>query len=202
MILPLCPAGAFGERASFLVAGITGVAFGFVLERGGLGSSRKLAGQFYGTDFTVFKVMFTAIVTAMTGVWVLSATGLMDPAQLAVPPTFLLPHLVGGLVFGAGFVLGGLCPGTSCVAAVSGKLDAVVLMAGMLAGTLLFGETFRWIAGFYDATPRGRLTLPQLLGLPVGAVVMLVTALALACFGLLEWYERRRSATVIPVPRP
>ena len=202
MILPLFPAGAFGERASFAVAGITGIAFGVVLERGGLGSSRKLAGQFYGTDFTVFKVMFTAIVTAMIGVWVLSAAGLMDPAQLAVPPTFLLPHLVGGLIFGAGFVLGGLCPGTSCVAAVSGKLDALVLIVGMLAGTLLFGEIFRWIADFYDATPRGRLTLPQLFGLPEGAVVMLVTAMALACFALLGWYERRRSATASPAGRP
>jgi uncharacterized membrane protein YedE/YeeE len=194
VILPLFPAGAFGERASFAVAGITGVAFGFVLERGGLGSSRKLAGQFYGTDFTVFKVMFTAIVTAMLGVFVLSVAGLLDPAQLAVPPTFLLPHLVGGLLFGVGFVMGGLCPGTSCVAAVSGKLDAVMLIVGMLAGTLLFGELFNWLGDFYGATPRGRLTIPSLLHLPDGVVVMLVTAMALACFAGLARFERLRGA--------
>ena len=193
MILPLFPAGAFSERASLAVAALTGVAFGFVLERGGLGSSRKLTGQFYGTDFTVFKVMFTAIVTAMIGVYVLSVLGLMDPAQLAVPPTFLLPHLVGGLLFGAGFVMGGLCPGTSCVAAVSGKLDAVVLIVGMLVGTLLFGEVFRWIGGFYDSTPRGRLTLPAVLHLPEGVVVLLVTAMALACFAALSRFERSRA---------
>ena len=192
MIFPLFPAGAFGERASFLVAGVTGAAFGFVLERGGLGSSRKLAGQFYGTDFTVFRVMFTAIVTAMLGVFVLAKLGLMDVSQLAVPPTFLLPHLVGGLLFGAGFVMGGLCPGTSCVAAVSGKLDAVALIGGMLGGTLLFGEVYPLLGSFYGATPRGRFTLPALLHLPEGVVVLLVTLAALGSFAVLRRFAAAR----------
>ena len=185
MIFPLFPAGAFGTGASLAVAAVTGAAFGFVLERGGLGSARKLAGQFYRTDFTVFKVMFTAIVTAMLGVFVLSRVGLMDASLLAVPPTWLLPQLIGGLLFGVGFVMGGLCPGTSCVAAASGKLDALALIAGMLGGTLLFGEVFPVVGRFYDSTSMGRFTLPALLHLPEWAVVILVAAMALGAFAIL-----------------
>lgn len=190
MTLPLFPAGAFGEGASFVVAGVTGVAFGFVLERGGLGSSRKLAGQFFRTDFTVFKVMFTAIVTAMAGVFTLSALGLMDASQLAVPGTWLLPQLAGGLLFGVGFAMGGLCPGTSCVAAASGKYDALAILAGMLGGTLLFAEVFPLLARFYDSTAMGRFTLPALLHLPEWAVVLLVAAIALMAFRLLPRLAR------------
>jgi len=193
MILPLFPAGAFGETASFVVAIGIGVAFGAVLERAGLGSATKLAGQFYFTDFTVFKVMFSAIVTAMLGVYLLSWFGILDIGQLAVPPTWLLPQLAGGLLFGAGFVMGGLCPGTSCVAAASGRADGLALIAGMLAGTLLFGELFPWLARFYASTPKGRFTLPQLLHLGDAITVLLVTAAALAAFMLLGRWERHRA---------
>jgi hypothetical protein len=195
MILPLFPAGAFGEPASFVVAVGIGVAFGAVLERAGLGSATKLAGQFYFTDFVVFKVMFTAIVTAMLGVYALSWIGVMDLHQLTVPPTWLLPQLVGGLLFGVGFVMGGLCPGTSCVAAASGRMDGLALIAGMLAGTLLFGETFPWIARFYEATPMGLYTLPELLHLPAPATVALVAGAALAAFRLLKLWETKHALT-------
>jgi len=193
MILPLFPAGAFSESTSFVVAIGIGVAFGAVLERAGLGSATKLAGQFYFTDFVVFKVMFSAIVTAMLGVYALSWLGLMDPGQLAVPATWLVPQLAGGLLFGVGFVMGGLCPGTSCVAAASGRMDGLALIAGMLAGTLLFGEMFPWIGRFYDATPMGRYTLPQLLHIPEPLAVLLVGAMALTAFALLGRWERRRA---------
>ena len=190
MILPLYPAGAFGETASLVVAVATGVAFGAALERAGLGSSRKVAAQFYGTDFTVIKVMFTAIVVAMLGLSALSALGLLDPAALSVPGTWLAPQLAGGIVFGAGLIVGGLCPGTSCVAAASGHLDGLALMVGLLAGTLVFDEAFPWLARFYDATPMGRFTLPELLRLPGGAVTGLVTAAACVCFVALWRYEK------------
>lgn len=191
MIFPLFPAGAFGEGASLAVAAVTGAAFGFVLERGGLGSARKLAGQFYNTDFTVFKVMFTAILTAMLGVFLLSRLGLMDASLLAVPPTWLLPQLAGGLLFGVGFVMGGLCPGTSCVAAASGKIDALALIAGMLGGTLLFGEVFPLVGSFYDSTSMGRFTLPQLMHLPEWVVVLLIIGMASGAFALLPRFQSR-----------
>ena len=192
MILPLYPAGAIGEGASLAVAVVTGIAFGVALERAGLGSSRKVAAQFYGTDFTVIRVMFTAIVTAMLGVFALTRVGLLDPSALSVPDTWLVPQLAGGIVFGAGLIVGGLCPGTSCVAASSGHLDGLALMAGMLAGTLGFEEAFPWLARLYDATPLGRFTLPDLLRLPTGAVVAVTSATAVGCFILLWRHERRR----------
>ena len=99
---------------SLAVALGIGVAFGAVLERTGLGSARQLVKQFHGTDLTVFKVMFSALLTAMLGVFWLGVFGVVNWSALYVPPTFQAPQLVGGLIFGAGFALAGLCPGTSC----------------------------------------------------------------------------------------
>jgi hypothetical protein len=96
------------EGAPALVAGLgLGVAFGFFLERGGLGDPRKLLGLFYLDDFTMLKVMFTAIAGAAAGIGALSAIGAVELGFLAVQPTYLWPALVGGLVLGAGFALGG-----------------------------------------------------------------------------------------------
>src|SRR3954467_3154171 len=106
-----------------IAAIVIGIAFGFALERAGLGSARKLAGQFYLTDLTVFKVMFTAILVAMLGSFWLSRLGVFDLANVYVPQTWIAPQLAGGVLFGAGFVVAGLCPGTSCVAAASGRGD-------------------------------------------------------------------------------
>ena len=96
--------------SELLTALAIGAAFGFALERAGLGDPNKLSGQFYLRDFTVFKVMMTAIVTAMLGLFWLGRLGVVPLGALYVPETFLLPQAVGGLIFGAGFVLCGLCP--------------------------------------------------------------------------------------------
>ncbi len=94
--------------APALLAGLAvGAAFGFFLERGGLGDPKKLTGLFYLEDFTMLKVMFAAIATAAAGIGGLSAVGLMDLSAVAVQPTYLWPMIVGGLVLGAGFALGG-----------------------------------------------------------------------------------------------
>jgi len=188
--LPLDATGPVAHAASAL---LLGGAFGVALERAGLGDARKLTGQFYGTDFAVFKVMFTAIVTCMLGLLVLGALGLVNRTRLVVPPTYLLPQAVGGLIFGVGFVLGGYCPGTGCTAAASGRLDALALVAGLLGGTWLFGEAFSRLRGFYEATPMAARTLPELFGLAEGAVVAGVVVLALAGFGVAEHLERRSS---------
>jgi uncharacterized membrane protein YedE/YeeE len=166
-----------------------GVAFGFALERAGLGSAPKLAGQFYGTDFTVFKVMFSAIVTAMLGAFWLSRLGLIDLAQVAVPETWLVPQLAGGLLFGIGFVIAGLCPGTSCVAAATGRGDGVATMLGLFAGMLVTGLTLP--QNVHDLTARGTLTLPDFFHVPYGVVVAVVVAVALAGFRAAEWIEAR-----------
>lgn len=156
---------------ALIVALIIGVAFGFTLERAGLGSAPKLAGMFYFADFTVMKVMFTAIVVAMTGAFWLGRLGAIDLANVFVPETFLLPQLLGGAIFGAGFLIAGLCPGTSCVAAASGRGDGVAVMAGMFAGILGAGLAF---SNLYATTASGASTLPQLLHVSYGIVAGIV----------------------------
>jgi uncharacterized membrane protein YedE/YeeE len=192
MRAPLYDFGAFGDNAALLLALPIGFAFGWFLERGGLGNAKKLAGQFYLTDLTVFKVMFSAIVTAALGVFWLSRIGWLDLSKVAVPPTYLLPQLAGGLVFGAGFVIGGLCPGTSCVAAATGRRDGLALIAGMLAGVWIFSELLPRIGDFYDSTNRGGLTLDRVFHLGYGTTVFLLVAIALLSFMGAEAIERNR----------
>ena len=174
-----------------MIALAIGIAFGWCLERAGLGNARKLAGQFYLTDLTVFKVMFSAIVTAMLGAFWLTRLGLLDLHNVYIPETYLLPQLAGGLLFGAGFVAAGLCPGTSCVAAASGRGDGATVVLGMFAGVLVTGLAFAPLRTFYESTARGPLTLPQLLRVPYGAVVFAAVAMALAMFAGAERWERR-----------
>jgi uncharacterized membrane protein YedE/YeeE len=189
--LPLFSADAPDTAAGLAAALAIGAAFGWALERAGLGSARKLAGQFYLRDLTVFRVMFSAIVTAMLGAFWLARLGLLDPSRVFVPATYLAPQAVGGLVFGVGMVMGGLCPGTSCVAAASGRRDGLAVIGGMLAGVLLFDEAYPLLRGLYESTPRGTLTLPTLLHVPTGFVVSAVVTMALGGFVLADRVERR-----------
>jgi len=174
-----------------ITAFVIGVAFGFALERAGLGSARKLIGQFYLTDFTVFKVMFSAIVTAMLGAFWLSRLGVIDLSSVYVPRTWLLPQLAGGLIFGIGFVVAGLCPGTSCVAAATGRGDGAAVVAGMFSGVLVTGLAFAPLRVFYESTSRGAWTLPEMLHVPYGVVVFAVVLVALAGFAVAERIEKR-----------
>jgi hypothetical protein len=174
-----------------ITAVLIGIAFGWTLERAGLGSAPKLAGQFYLTDLTVFKVMFSAIVTAMLGVFWLSRLGVLDLGGLYIPETYLLPQLIGGIVFGAGFVIAGLCPGTSCVAAATGRGDGALVMLGMFSGVLVTGLAFEPLRHFYESTSRGALTLPDLLHVPYGVIVCAVVAMALIAFQFAGRLEKR-----------
>lgn len=176
---------------SLVVAFAIGTAFGCALEQAGLGDARKLAGQFYLRDFTVLKVMLSAIVTAMLGAFWLGRFGLLDLSAVYVPETFLAPQAVGGLIFGTGFVICGLCPGTSCVAAASGRLDGAATAGGLLFGVLATGLAFPVIEPFYESTARGVLTLPELFDTSYGAMIAIVTGAALLTFHLIGQQERR-----------
>jgi uncharacterized membrane protein YedE/YeeE len=191
MRAPFFELGAFGDHGSLIAAVLIGVAFGWCLVRAGMGSARKLAGQFYLTDLTVFKVMFSAIVTAMLGAFWLGRLGLLDLSRVYVPETFLVPQLVGGLVFGVGFAIGGLCPGTSCVAAATGRGDGAMLLGGMFTGVLVTGLAFQPLQHFYTSTSRGTFTIPQMLHAPYGVTVALVVCVALGGFRLAERIEDR-----------
>jgi len=182
MSAPFFKYGLFGDEASLLVAFAIGIGFGFFLERAGFGSAKKLVAQFYLTDLAVFKVMFTAIVTAMLGVTYLGWLGLLDLRQVHLTPTFLWPEIVGGLVLGVGFVVGGYCPGTSIAAIATGKLDALAYATGIFSGTLLFALSFPLVQDFYASGGFGERTLPAVLSLPYGVVVFAVVLMALGGF--------------------
>jgi uncharacterized membrane protein YedE/YeeE len=176
---------------SLTLALLIGVGFGASLEMAGLGNANKLSGQFTLRDFTVLKVMFSAILTTMLGTFWLGRLGVISLAALYVPETFLAPQVVGGLVFGVGFVLSGLCPGTACVAAASGRGDGMAAIAGLFAGMLLTGLALPHFETFFRSTSFGTLTLPDAAGLPYGVVVAAVVLMGLSCFVLIERWEKR-----------
>jgi len=185
--LPLERLGHVGVNILYVV---TGFFFGFMLEQAGFGNSRNLASQFYLRDMRVLKVMFTAIITAMLLLFALEVAGLIRPGTLYINPTHLWPGILGGFIFGVGFVIGGYCPGTSLVSAATLKLDGIFFVLGMVLGMLVFGETLPLFQAFFDASgAMGELTLPQVFGVSKGVVVVLVVALALGMFAAAEAVE-------------
>jgi hypothetical protein len=170
---------------------VIGIAFGFVLERSGFGRAQKLVGQFYLTDMTVLKVMFTAIVTAMLGVVILSGVGVLDLESVQFNyPTYLWPMIAGGLLLGAGFVTSGYCPGTSFVATASGKLDGLATIGGVVVGSILYAEVEPALGGFQNSGKLGTFTLPQWLGVSPAFVAATVVVIAIATFIGADRLER------------
>jgi hypothetical protein len=189
--LPLYAFELISDAQGLLVAFTLGLGFGWFLERAGFGSSCRLCAQFYLYDMTVLKVMFTAIVTAAVGLWIFSAAGLLDLSQMYLVPTSIGAQLLGGLLLGAGFIIGGYCPGTSVTATATGSGDGLVFLVGFAAGLLVYAVAFPGLELWANANSLGELTLPQVWELPYGAVVLgLVIVAALAFIGA-EWSERR-----------
>ncbi len=179
-----------GYWGPYLLYFALGIGFGWALESSGFAISTRLAAQFYFKDLTVLKVMFTAIVVAMLLVFLTSALGLLDYNAVWVNPTYLLPGIVGGLIMGVGFIIGGFCPGTSLVATATGKLDGVLFTLGALFGMFAFGETVGFFNDFYHSTNKGRLTLQDVLNVDAGVVALGVVIMALVVFFLGEQAER------------
>jgi uncharacterized protein len=198
MSAPFYKLGAFGDEASLIVAFLIGIGFGFFLERAGFGSAQKLVSQFYLNDLAVFKVMFTAIVTAMLGVTYLSWAGFLDLSLVYLVPTYWVAQVVGGLLLGVGFVVGGYCPGTSIVSTATGKLDGLVFVLGFAAGTLGFALAFPILKGLYTAGAVGTQTLPQVLGIPYGILVFGVVLMAVFGFMGATWVEKKMAAKTAP----
>jgi rhodanese-related sulfurtransferase len=179
---PFDLAAGLGIEGSYLVYVAIGFAFGFVLESAGFGDARKLAAQFYFRELTVLKVMLTAIIVAMTLIFLSTALGLLDFDEVWVNPTYLWPGIVGGLIMGVGFIIGGYCPGTSLVSLATLKVDGLFFVLGVIAGVLAFGETVAYFDDFWNSSFMGRFTLPEMLGLDTGVVVFLIVLMALAMF--------------------
>jgi hypothetical protein len=192
-MLPFAYHMEFSVVADLAIAVLLGFGFGFCLERAGFGSARKLTAVFYLFDMSVVKVMFTAIVTAMVGLFLLSAAGMLAISDLYIEPTSYAAQILGGLVFGAGFIIGGYCPGTSVAAIATGKKDGMLFALGMLAGVMAYAELTPGFEAWIKATSSGEVTLPALTGIGMGWwVVVFVAFLVLAARGM-DWLQRKFS---------
>ena len=179
---------------NLLGALVVGLGFGIFLERAGLGDGRKLAAQFYGYDMTVFKVMFTAIITAMLGLFWLVRFGVIAADVLTPLQTYALPQLIGGIIFGAGFIIGGFCPGTSCVASSLGRADGWCFFGGMMLGMAAFHAGGDPLANFATSNNWGALSLSDVFGLTHATTMLIIVAGAIGAFWGAEWVERKLSA--------
>ncbi|PCI36083.1 MAG: sulfurtransferase [Flavobacteriaceae bacterium] len=188
---PIIPQGMIPAEWDSIIAILIGIAFGFILESSGFSSSRKLAGVFYGYDFAVLKVFFTAALVAVIGVYYMDYLGLMDISLLYVHPTYLWAAIIGGAIMGVGFVMGGFCPGTSLCAIAIGKIDAFVYVGGILIGVFIFSESFGLFEGLYNANYLGKVTIMETFGITGEWAVFLFTLMAIACFILADFVRRR-----------
>lgn len=173
-----------------LVLGLVfGIVFGFLLQKSGVARYEVLMGQLLLTDFTVIKVMVTAIAVGMVGIFSLRALGLVE---LHVKPTNYAANIAGGLLFGVGLGVLGYCPGTGAAALGQGNYDAMAGIAGLMAGSYLFAETSGVVGATIEKVGvRGRIMLPDLLGMKrTGFIVAFVPMLVLGLFvvsRLEEW---------------
>jgi uncharacterized protein len=188
---PIVPLHNVSQEINLVIAFIIGLGFGFVLEQAGFSSSRKLVGMFYGYDITVLKVFFTAAITAMLGLLFFNYLGLIDMSIVYVNEYFIRSAIIGGVVMGAGFIIGGFCPGTSVCAAAIGKIDAMFFVAGGLIGILFFGQTYAWWEKIYNADYLGSVKLSDAIGMKDGLLGFIVIAMAIAMFWIGEKAERK-----------
>lgn len=171
---------------------LSGILFGYVLEGAGFGSPRKLTAQFRLSDWAVVKVMFTAVVVCAIGLWLAELAGFVRPNGVFVPTVYFWAIAAGGLLIGAGFAIGGYCPGTSAVGMASGRWDAVVFIVGMVVGTAIFAVLFDPLEAFYLAGKGADgQTLMGLTGLPEWLILAVLALAAVAVFWLGSNLEKR-----------
>lgn len=194
---PLVPE-VIGNELNFIVALIIGVAFGFILEQAGFSTSKKLVGLFYGYDFTVLRVFFTAGITAMIGVIAFDHWGLLDMSLVYVNPTFLKSAIAGGLIMGLGFVIGGFCPGTSVCAAAIGKIDAMIFIGGSFLGVMIFAEGYPLFEHLYTSDAWGNVKVFESLGMSQSLFAFLMTLMAVGVFWFTTYIEKRVNGNLNP----
>lgn len=157
---------------------VFGLAFGFLLQKGGVAKYQVLVGQLLLEDFTVIRVMGSAILVGMIGVLAMHRRGMV---HLHIKPTRYAANVIGGLVFGCGFALAGYCPGTGAAALGQGNYDAVAVIAGMIAGSYGFALASGWLSRTVNRWgERGELLLPHLLGISRDRVAVAVGLILLA----------------------
>ncbi len=191
MTAPLYEYGLFGENVGLTVAVIVGFLFGLFLERGGLGNPHRLTGVFYLKDFAVPKAMFTAILVASVGLYLLGDLKLLDMSKIWIVPTFFWPQIAGGFLFGLGYLVAGYCPGTAVAGLGEGRIDAFITILGMITGSLLFAVIYPALESFYILSPMGTATLPGILGVDHWVVITFVIVLAGAMFYTIRLFEKK-----------
>ncbi|MBK8878345.1 MAG: YeeE/YedE family protein [Haliscomenobacter sp.] len=188
---PLIPQGIIDGGWSYVIAFVTGAFFGMILESSGFSSSRKIVGLFYGYDFTVLRVFFTATITAMIGLLYFNYMGWIDLSMVYFPPMYLWAAISGGLIMGLGFIMGGFCPGTGLCAVGIGKLDAVANVVGLYLGIFLFSEAYPFFEKLYMSNAMGNLRVNEVLGISSGLFAFLFASIALAAFIITAWIQKR-----------
>lgn len=194
---PLVP-DIISNNLNFIVALLIGIFFGAILEQAGFSTSKKLVGLFYGYDFTVLRVFFTAGIVAMIGVMALEHYGLIDINLVYVNPTFLWSAIIGGLIMGLGFVVGGFCPGTSVCAAAIGKIDAMIFIVGAFFGVLVFAESYPLFEGLYKAANWGNPRFFETLGMSQNIFAFILVVFALSAFWFASIVENKVNGVVKP----
>ncbi len=185
MFAPISVMSDFSNELVFLIYFLIGIGFGFALERGGFGNSRVMALHFYFRNMTVFKVMFTAIITGMSGLIILNAFGWLDLGSIYINTTYLWPGIVGGIIMGVGFVVGGYCPGTSIVGLSTLKTDALFYLAGAFFGMFIFGETVPLFKDFFNSglmANNGKISISDATGIDTGIIAFAIIIIALLGF--------------------
>lgn len=174
-----------------MIALMIGIGFGFALEQAGFSSSRKLVGMFYGYDTTVIKVFFTAAIVALVGSQLMAYLGILDLNRVFVNEYYVIPAIAGGVIMGAGFIMGGFCPGTGLSAMSIGKIDAIFFFLGGLTGAFLFAESYPLIRNIADGSYKGPVKINEALGLSPGVFTFLLIAAAVIMFWIAELAEKR-----------
>jgi len=173
------------KPAQLLIGLLLGIAFGFLLQRGGATRYGVIIGQLMLEDFTVVKIMLSAVVVGTLGVHLMKSIGL---AELHVKPGSVGTSLIGGLIFGAGFATLGYCPGTIAGAVGQGSMDALLGgVVGILIGSGVLAALYpRLSRGVMAVGDFGDVTLPRLFKVNEWVVVVPMVALIVL---LLWWLE-------------
>lgn len=187
---PLVPDLVSGNL-NLIVALVIGVFFGAILEQAGFSTSKKLVGLFYGYDFTVLRVFFTAGIVAMVGIILFNHYGLIDMNLIYINPTFLWSAIIGGLIMGLGFVVGGFCPGTSVCAAAIGKIDAMIFIGGAFIGVFIFAEGYPYFEGLYNSANLGNPQIFNTLGISQTLFAFIMVMFALVSFYFTNIIENK-----------
>ena len=183
--------GQLDSSKALFMSLVIGILFGMVLERAGFGSSRRLSGVFYFKDMAVIKVMFTAMITAIMGIALSLRFGLVAEQAIYLNPTLYKAQILGGLIFGIGFVIGGWCPGTAAVGAASGKWDAFIFLGGAVGGSFFFNETYTWVKELYEAGNQHTAFVYQSIGMSKDWFVLLFVLIGILVFWCMELIEKK-----------